>query len=434
MDIEDNTLVQKYEMRLYNKESIYFDIEEFETIIVYYVSEGLYADALEALVRAELCHPEIDEFTLHKVKIMMCLDNFDRAFELLRGLEDKLHDFYEVNLYRGHIYLEYNDLENARKEFEIAFEKSPDFDEELYYVPEALIEDEYFDDALRFLFKFIDADAADAKTYFQTGFCYDRLSMPEEAEKYYELSLDEDPFSEKTWIALGILCMNTDKVDKALVAYDFALSINKDNYFTSFCKSTALVQSGQYDKAIACIMEILEKTPNDANTLYSLGGCYEKEENLEEAGNCYIKAIGQEPGFALPYWGLSKILYVQDDIEGAIKAIDKALEFEPDNEEYLYFRGQCFISLISDKDIFEATLQNLNLSGGYSPEEYTGSEFINKHKKAMFFYHVGDMEQCCKYLLESVKMNNDGLDMFFNLIPKAKDDAFIINYLGKHFK
>jgi tetratricopeptide (TPR) repeat protein len=435
MDLEELFLLKKYEMLVYNKESIYFDIEEFETIIVHYISEEQYADAMEALVHAELCHPEINEFTLHKVKIMMCLENFDRAFQLLYGLEEKLPGFYEVNLCRGYVYLESDNLPCAIDEFEIAFEKSgPEFAEEFYYVPETLISQDHFDEALPFLFKFIDSGNANAKIYYQTGLCYDGLSNFEEAEKYYEISLDEDPFSEKTWIAMGTLCMNINKIDKALDAYDFALSINKNNYFASFCKSTVLLQIGEYDKAIACIVGMLEKKPNDANMLYSLGGCYEKGENLEEAGNCYIKAIEQEPGFALPYWGFSKILYAQNDIEGAIKSIDKALEFEPDNDEYLYFRGQCFISLMSDKEMLDSILQNLNLSNEYEVEKYDGSDFMNKYKKAVFFYQVGDIEQCCKYLLESVKMNNAGLNMFFNLIPKAKEDAFIINYLGKHFK
>jgi hypothetical protein len=59
---------------------------------------------------------------------------------------------------------------------------------------------------------------------------------------------------------------------------------------------------------------------------------------------------------------------------------------------------------------------------------------MNKHKKAVFFYNVGDIEECCKYLLESVIINSEGLELFFNLFPKAKDDAFIINYFGKYLK
>ncbi|MDR1886359.1 MAG: tetratricopeptide repeat protein [Prevotellaceae bacterium] len=435
MDIEENILVQRYETLLYNKESIYFDIEEFEIIISFYMEEERYADALEALIHAELCYPDDVELTLDKVKIMMYLDNFDRAFELLLTLEDKACDLFELHLYKGHIHVMNGEVENAVKEFELAFEKSSGLDEEeLQYIPNILMEEKYFSEALVFLHKFIDSGNAGAKVFFNAGYCYEHLSDMEKAEKYYEQSLDEDPFDEKTWIALGVLHLNCNNTEKAMDAFEFALSINKDNAAVILCKSAAFIKAGEYGKAIECILGILTNAPDDADALYNLGGCYEKEQNMEDAEQCYSEAIRQEPEFALPYWGLSKILYSQGDIEGAVKVIDKAIEIEPDNEEYLYFRGQCFISLSSDRNMLEAILHNINPIRESEPEKFQDSEFINKHKKAAFFYNVGDLEKCCQYLLESVMINNEGFEMFFSLFPEAKDDAYIINYLGKHLK
>jgi tetratricopeptide (TPR) repeat protein len=435
MDIEDDILIQKYETLLYNKESIYFDSEEFGIIITYYMSEERYADALEALIHAELCHPEDVELSLHKVRIMMHLDNFDRAFELLSILEDKAYDLFEINLYKGHIYTMNDDIENAIKEFELAIEKNPELDdEELQYIPEILMDHKYFDEAIVFLHKFIDAGNADAKMFFNIGYCYEQISNIQEAEKYYEKSLDEDPFNEKTWIILGSLYLNALNLDKALEAFEFALSINNNDDIASLCKIATLITSGEYDKAINCIMDVLSKSPDDANALYRLGECYEKKQNPEEAKHCYTKAIRQETDFDMSYWGLSRILYAQGDIETAIQVIDKAIEIEPDNEDYLYFRGQCFISLSSDKNMLETILQNLSVIKDSDLEKDEDSVFMNKHKKAVFFYNVGNMEECCKYLLESLLINSKGLEIFFNLFPKAKDDAYIINYFGKYLK
>jgi tetratricopeptide (TPR) repeat protein len=435
MDIEDDILVQKYETLLYNRESIYFDTDEFGTIITYYMLEERYADALEALIHAEICHPENVELTLHKVRIMMYLDNFDRAFELLLALEEKGYDLFEINLYKGHIYTLNDEIENAVKEFELAFEKNHEYDdEELQYIPDILIDQKYFEEALVFLHKFIDSGNANATIFFNAGYCYDQLSNIEEAEKYYEKSLDEDPFDEKAWNTLGILYFNADNLDKALEAFEFALSINDEDYIASLCKSLILIRLGEYNKAIEYILEILAKSPNDANALCNLGGCYEKKQNPEEAEQCYARAIGQEPDFSMPYWGLSRILYAQGNLEAAIKIIDKAIEIEPDNEKYLYFRGQCFINLCRDRNVLENVLQSLHKIEKYDSEKYQDSEFINKHKKAVFLYNVGDLEECCKYLLDSVMINSKGLEMFFDVFPRAKDDAYIINYFGKYLK
>ncbi|MDR2382462.1 MAG: tetratricopeptide repeat protein, partial [Prevotellaceae bacterium] len=419
MDIEDNILIQKYETLLYNKELIYFDAEEFGIIITYYMSEERYADALEALIHAELCHPEDIELALHKIRVMMNLDNFDRAFELLQILEEKAHDIFEIHIYKGHIYTLNDEIENAVKEFELAFEKSPGLDEvELQYIPESLIEQKYFNEALMFLHKFIDAGKTNAGIFFKAGQCYEQISNLQEAEKYYEKSLDEDPFNERTWVILGTLHLNSSNFDKALEAFEFALSINNNDYIASFCKIVTLIQSGEYDKAIDYIMDTLAKLPNDVNTMFALGECYEKKQDFEEAEDCYTKAISQGISFDLPYWGLSKILYAQGDIESAIQVIDKAIELEPDNENYIYFRGQCFISLCNDKNTLETILQNIPVIKDSNASASEDSDFINKHKKAVFFYNIRNMEECCKYLLESIIIDSKGLEMFFNLFPK----------------
>jgi tetratricopeptide (TPR) repeat protein len=435
MDIEDDILIQKYETLLYNKEDMYFDTDEFEVIASYYISKDRYIDALEALIHAELCHPDDIELSLHKIRIMMFLDNFDRAFELLLILENKAYDLFEIHLYKGHIYTLNDDIENAIKEFELVFEKKTDSGiEDLQYIPEILIDQKYFEEALIFLHKLIDSGNTNAKIFFSAGYCYDQISNKKEAEKYYEKSLDEDPFNEKTWVILGTLHLNANEIDKALDAFEYALSIDNEDHVALICKTAALIQSGSYDSAIECIMEILDKEPNDVNALCDLGGCYEKEQNPEEAKQCYVEAIREEPDFALPYWGLGRLLYLQGDIEAAINVIDKAIELEPNNENFLYFRGQCFIRLSYDKNTLGNILQDLYITKEYSLEKSKDSEFVNKHKKAVFFYNIGDIEECCKYLFESLMFNSEGLELFFNLFPQAKDDAYIINYFGKYLK
>jgi tetratricopeptide (TPR) repeat protein len=435
MDIEDDILIQKYETLLYNKESIYFDTEEFEVIISHYMSEERYADALEALIHAELCHPDDIDLSLHKVRIMMFLDNFDRAFELLLNLEDRACDLAEIHLYKGHIYTLNDDIKKAVREFERVFEKNFELDsEELQNIPEILISQKYFKEALIFLHELIAAGKANAKTFFNAGYCYDQISNTQEAEKYYEKSLDEDPFNEKTWIILGALHLNSNRIDKALDAFEFALSINNNDHIALLCKTAALIKSGEYSKAIECIMEILIKSPNDANAWCNLGECYEEKQSPEEARQCYTEAIREEPDFVPSYWSLSKLLYSQGDIETAIQVIDKAIEMEPDNDEFLYFRGQCFISLSCDKTTLETILHNPYIIKELNSEKFQDAEFLNKHKKAVFFYNVGNIEECCRYLLESIMINSEGLELFFNLFPNAKDDAYIINYFGKYLK
>ena len=427
MNIEESVIIQKYEMLLYSKQSIYFDVAEFDIIVSHYLYEGKYLDALEALIHAEECHPGNTEIELHKIKIMICLEDYEKALELIQQVEDKFPEYYELNISRGQIYLAYDDISNALKEFTIAFDKNtePEPDTDIFDIPDFLIEQNYLEEALLFLHRLIDEQKADALMYYQTAYCYDKLLRFTEAEMYYEKSLDEDPFDDKTWIALGLMHLNIENWDRALDCFEFALSINEDNYIASLCKSNALMQLGDYDQAIDCIREILKVMPDDSNTLYCLGGCYEKKNDFAEAEKCYLKAIESEPYFSLPYWGLSKILYNQQDFEGAIKTIDKAIEYEPNNEDYTFFRGQCLINLISNRNI----LNSLFINEDYILDK--DAEII--YKQAVFFYEIGDVEQCCKLLVQALDTDYSVLDVFFEKYPEAKDDAYIINYMGRYF-
>ncbi|MDR1896449.1 MAG: tetratricopeptide repeat protein [Prevotellaceae bacterium] len=448
MDIEESVLIQKYEMLLYNKESIYFDITEFEIIVTHYVYEEKYIDALEALVHAELCHPEQTELGILRVKLLICMEEYEKATDLIGKLEEQLPDFYELNICQGQIYLEYSDINKAVAQFKTALKKyndlmlEPNFDEEedseleseleseVYNIPDYLIEHEYYKEALFFLHQFIDKGVTNAGIFYLTACCYENMQDLEKAELYYEKSLDEDPFDEKTWVNLGILCMNNNKLHKSLEAFEFAITINENNYSAILCKANVFIKLGKYAEAIETMLYLTNQFPENANISYCFGVCYEHMGDTREAEKYYLRAIELDPQMALSYCGLAKIMYNRKNFETAISLLSTAMEAEPYNEECIYFRGLCLINLINNKDAFDSIVNNLEIIKKYPLND----DFINIHKKAVFFYNAGDLERACNYLLESMALNNNALDMFFNVLPLAKNDAYIINYIGKYLK
>jgi len=428
MDIEESTLVQKYETLLYAKKSIYFDVAEFDIIVSHYIYEGQYLDALEVLVHAKDCHPDNRELEYYKVKIFIALEEYEKAINLIEELEPILPNSFELNILRGQVHLIlYGDIDKAVEQFKIALANITSIDNDAYDIPDFLIEYGYYEDALYFLEIYINKFTADAVLLYQTAHCYDKLEQFDKSEQYYEKSLDEDPFDEKTWIALGILNLSKNNLQKALDSFEFALSINENNYVAALCRINTFIQTNEYDNAMEAIKELLYKMPDDANTMYCLGACYEKTQNVAKAEESYLKSIENDPEFAQPYWGLAKIMLLQNNVEGAIKLLDKALENDPDNDEYLFLRGQSIILLSADALSNFISIQNMEIAD-------SNDEFINKYKKAIFFYSIGNMEQCCKYLIESIKQKKEGLEMFFKVYPEAKNDAYVINYLGKYIK
>ena len=440
--MDEENLIQKYEVLLYNGESMYFDFDEFEIIISHYINETRYFDALEAQIHAKLCHPENKPLDILKVEIFIYLEEYEKASELIVEIENQT-DIYDVNVYKGQLYLILDNLDKAMVQFRIAIEKcfrddeEFDFDSRIYDVPEFLMDEGHFKEALVFLHKLIDADKADAELYCQTAYCYERISDLDKAELYYEKALDENPFDEKIWISLGIFHSNNSEYRKALHAFDFALSINEKNIAAAIGKSNTLILLKEMDEALRWTRELLETKPNDPALLFNLGKCHVEKNDISKAEEYFTETIRQDPEFAPAYYEMAKIAYSGHDFQTAIKLLEEAWEIEPGNREFTHLKGLCMIAMVSDLATLYPMLEGMKQVEQYSSELFeTGVKvfFEDRYKNAVACYHLGLMEDCCKALFEAGQIFIYALDMFFRCVPEAKNDAYIINYFGKNLK
>ena len=69
----------------------------------------------------------------------------------------------------------------------------------------------------------------------------------------------------------------------------------------------------------------------DARTLYREGFQHFAEDRIDEAIDCYRRAVEAEPDLAIAWNGLSMTLRRKGDVDGAIEAGLKIIELEPDD-------------------------------------------------------------------------------------------------------
>jgi tetratricopeptide (TPR) repeat protein len=440
--MDEENLIQKYEVLLYNGESMYFDFDEFEIIISHYINENRYFDALEAQIHAKLCHPENRKLDILKVEIFIYLEEYEKASELIMEIENQT-DIYDVNVYKGQLYLILDNPDKAMTQFRIAVEKcfreddEFDFDSRIYDIPEFLMDEGYFKEALIFLHKLIDADKSDAELFCQTAYCYERLSDLEKAELYYEKALDENPFDEKIWIALGIFHSSNSEYRKALHAFEFALSINEKNIAAATGKSNILILLNKIDEAMKWTLELLDIKPNDPELLFNLGKCYVEKNNSSRAEECFTETIRNDPEFAYAYYEMAKIAYSRQDFQTAIRLLEEAWDLEPGNKEFIHLKGLCMIAMVSDLTTLYPILEGMKKVEDYSSDFFETdikTFFEDHYKTAVTHYHLGLMEECCKTLFEAGQIFIYALDMFFRCVPEAKNNTYIINYFGKNMK
>ena len=69
----------------------------------------------------------------------------------------------------------------------------------------------------------------------------------------------------------------------------------------------------------------------DARALYREGFRHFAEDRIDEAIDCYRRAVEAEPDLAIAWNGLSMTLRRKGDVSGAIEAGLKIIELEPDD-------------------------------------------------------------------------------------------------------
>ena len=69
----------------------------------------------------------------------------------------------------------------------------------------------------------------------------------------------------------------------------------------------------------------------DARALYREGFQHFAEDRIDEAIDCYQRAVDAEPDLAIAWNGLSMTLKRKGDLDGAIEAGLKIVELEPDD-------------------------------------------------------------------------------------------------------
>lgn len=76
---------------------------------------------------------------------------------------------------------------------------------------------------------------------------------------------------------------------------------------------------------------VYDSTMPDARALYREGFQHFAEDRIDEAIDCYQRAVDAEPNLAIAWNGLSMTLKRKGDLDGAIEAGVKIIELEPDD-------------------------------------------------------------------------------------------------------
>ena len=368
---EIKSSIEKFKRMLKTNMNFYFDAQEFEDIIVHYLSHGDNQLAKKALQMGLGQHPSCHSLLLLQSEINILDKNYDVAMKLLEYIETLNPFDEEVALQRATIASKKGDHKSSINHLYNALKISEDPSEIWNLLGMEYLLLENYERASYFFKNCLIDNPEDYPSLYNLLYCYDKLNMNEAAIESLNKVLESDPYSEVAWHQLGKVFLKSGKSENALSAFEFAI-ISDDTFTGAYIEKAKLLEMlGRLNEAILNYELALETTESSAFIQNSIGRCHEKLRNYDIAEEFYLKSVELEPTNENCWESLITFLISQKRFEVAKLYLEKSLIINGDSIKLWKNNAELCIKLEKEKEIFESCQKLFSLG-------YYGSRVIIK--------------------------------------------------------
>lgn len=347
--------VNKYEQMIASQSNAYFDVEEMEEIIEFYIEQEELEKALGANEFGLSQHPDEASLLILKSEIHLEQDQSKMALESLQRAIAHNPCNPEVYSAMGGVYARLKSPREAIYYYEksLEFYDKQEREEVLFDIAFEFQNLRQFSEALKYLKEILENNPQNETAMFEIGLCYSEMDLDNEAVAYFSKYLDEYPYSYIGWFNLANSYMKKGKFDLAIFAFDYSTIINEFFPAAFYGKANGFIQKGEYERAIVVLNETFGLEQPHSFVYCTIGECYEKMNDLDKALSFYEKAIEIDYNYPDAWVGLSVVYKMKKDYEKALKHINKAIEVSANNIDNLSVKAEIFEEMGS----FEGALE-----------------------------------------------------------------------------
>lgn len=333
--------LSKFESMLKTNNVLFFDSEEFENIIHYYLDLGKIALAKKAIKLGLDQHPSSTNLKLFRVEVFVFENKLEEADALLNELYILEPNNEEIYIQKANILSKRDQHEDAIDLLKKAIELAEDDVADLY----SLIGMEYlfldkFEEAKYNFIKCLESDLEDYSALYNMVYCFEFLEQHEEAIEYLNMYLDKNPYSEVAWHQLGKQYYALKNYKKAVAAFDFAI-ISDDTFVGAYIeKGKVLEKLKRFNEAIESYSTSLSLEDPTSFALLRIGHCHEKLGNHDLAVQYFYKTVHEDPLLDKGWVAITKFYIKQHNYQKALHYINKAINIDSENVKYWKLYGQ----------------------------------------------------------------------------------------------
>ncbi|MDH4128731.1 MAG: tetratricopeptide repeat protein [Spirochaetota bacterium] len=212
-------------------------------------------------------------------------------------------DFNEASVRRrlADIFLHYNQLEEAQKEFLLVTQLEPNNHYSFYEIGRIFLEREHMDKAAQYIKKSLEIDPNFADSLLYSGIIKYKTKLFSEALLDLEKCLLISKSNYKANYYIGMVNYNIKNHKKALEQFDFAIRDKEYRNRSLLQRGIIYNELGELDNSLAELQKAasyITEEDNIARTIrYYLANGYELKKDISSAIEQWEKIIASQPGF-----------------------------------------------------------------------------------------------------------------------------------------
>lgn len=434
--IEGNSIslvVQRYEEMVTNNGSYFFDVDEFEDLIEFYLDNNLPDKAFKVAEFALGQHPKSATLLLNSAQILLSVYKPQKALHYLKLAENIEPYNLDLHLSKANAFSQLRKPEKAIENYKKALVYADEKEKEDIFLQMAFENEnrDRYDLAIEHLQEVLEINPENETAIYEIGFCFDASENTQKGLLFFKQFVDKSPYSYIGWHNMGMSYFKLDLYERAIECFDFSIAIKPDFSSAYFNKAHCLSNLENYKDAIECFEETLEYDAEDSYTFYCIGECYEKLEKYQKAIGFYKKSLDLDDFNADAWLGIGACHNELDQLQDAISYVKKAIKIDAHNPEYWLVFGDVQSKMgfleeakISFENVLKLEPENADI---YSDLAWT-HEQLDDYAEALRYFREGIEKFSCHaklfYNFAAFLLKNGQLEeSLFNL-----DTALSLNY------
>ncbi|MEI6556612.1 MAG: tetratricopeptide repeat protein [Paludibacter sp.] len=445
MDEESGDLVQRYEQFLSGKANGYFDVEELENIVEYYLRRGRTKDSNSAIDLGLKLHPNNGILKAKRAKIYLITGDEQKAFRLLDSLTESTD--YEVVLLKIEVLIKLDRINEAKiLTDKLLADESDEMDNVCLDVAYLYLGQSEYETALELLERGYNSNPQNPDLLYELAFCYEQNESLTKAIDVNLQIIDLDPFAGEAWFNLGQLYFAQMDFTKALEAYDYAMAIDDKDMLTCLQKAHVHFQLNQFDEAIETYLEYRSlSTFGYWQTDIFIAECYEKLEKYDDAIVYYKQSLDEQAENYDALTGIAICMLEQEHFAESIPYIENALKINSEAADAWVYLAEAYVGLDDVDNALLAYVKSISID----PEQpdtlmaianicmekaefelalkyYLAARELNETTDyidlfiAVSYCKLGNLNQATIYLKMAMQTDTNAAVMFAELCPEAE--------------